>query len=105
MDPASGAVGKTRWPHTRYFSFVDTVFARNVAGINDPHGWVGLRFLLQPAEPPNDVLLDINLRDPANVLRQEATGILGVNLSFTAFYELRTEESFPAGLSQDVVQE
>ena len=98
-------LGKTRGPQTRFFSFVDTVSTRNFAGTNDPHGWVGLRFQLQPGGPPNDVLLHINMRDPANVLQQEAIGILGVNLIYTAFYELQTEESFLAGLAQDVVKE
>ena len=95
----------TRGSHTRFFSFVDTVSARNFAGTNDPHGWIGLRFQLQPAGPPNDVLLHINMRDASNVLQQEAIGILGVNLIYTAFYELQTEESFLAGLAQDVVKE
>src|SRR5207245_6112121 len=39
---------KTRGSQTRFFSFVDTVSARNYAGTNDPHGWIGLRFQLQP---------------------------------------------------------
>jgi hypothetical protein len=95
----------TRGPHTRFFSFVDTVSARNFAGTNDPQGWVGLRFQLRPAGPPNDVLLHINMRDPSNVLQQEAIGILGVNLIHTAFYESQTEELFLAGLAQDVVRE
>jgi hypothetical protein len=98
-------LGETRGPRTRFFSFVDTVSARNFAGTNDPHGWVGLRFQLQPGGPPSDVLLHINMRDPSNVLQQEAIGILGVNLIYTAFYELQTEESFLAGLAQDVVKE
>ena len=38
----------SRGSHTRFFSFVDTVSARNYAGTNDPHGWIGLRFQLQP---------------------------------------------------------
>jgi hypothetical protein len=95
----------TRGLHTRFFSFVDTVSARNFSGTNDPHGWVGLRFQLQPAGPPNDVLLHINMRDPSNVLQQEAIGILGVNLIYAAFYESHTEESFLASLAQDVVRE
>jgi hypothetical protein len=73
-------LNKTRGPQTRFFCFVDTVSARNYAGTNDAHGWAGLRFQLQPGGPPNDVLLHINLRDPSNVLQQQAIGILGVNL-------------------------
>ena len=103
MGPASRSVSQTRGPHTRFFSFVDTVSARNFAGTNDANGWVGLRFQMQPGGPPNDVLVHINMRDPSNVLQQEAIGILGVNLIYAAFYELQTEESFLAGLAQDVV--
>ena len=96
---------KTRGSQTRFFSFVDTVSARNYAGTNDPHGWIGLRFQLQPGGPPNDILLHINLRDSSNVLQQEAIGILGVNLIHAAFYQLGTKESFFAGLAQDVPRE
>ncbi len=96
---------KTRGSQTRFFSFVDTVSARNYAGTNDPHGWIGLRFQLQPGGPTNDILLHINLRDSSNVLQQEAIGILGVNLIHAAFYQLGTKESFFAGLAQDVPRE
>jgi hypothetical protein len=96
---------KTRGPRTRFFSFVDTVSARNFAGTNDPHGWIGLRFQSQPGGPPNDVLMHMNMLDPANILQQEAIGILGVNLIYSAFYELQTKESFLEGVAQDVVKE
>ena len=59
-------LSKTRGPQTRFFSFADTIEARNYAGTNDPHGWIGLRFQMQPGGPPNDIVLHINLRDPAN---------------------------------------
>jgi hypothetical protein len=62
-------LSNTRGPKTRFFCFVDTVSARNFAGTNDSHGWIGLRFQLQPGGPPNDVLLHINMRDPSNVLQ------------------------------------
>src|SRR5580700_11063241 len=95
----------TRGSHTRFFSFVDTVSARNFAGTNDAHGWVGLRFQMQPAGPANDVLLHINMRDASNILQQEAIGILGVNLIYSAYYELQTAETFLAGVAEDVVRE
>jgi hypothetical protein len=98
-------LNKTRGPQTRFFSFVDTVSARNFAGRNDPHGWIGLRFQLQPGGPPNDIVLHINMRDASNVLQQEAIGILGVNLIYAAFYQVQTEESFLASVAEDVVKE
>src|SRR5258708_31565817 len=97
-------LSKTRGAQTPFFSFVDTLSARNVAGTNDPHGWVVLRFQMQPGGPPNDLLLHVNMLDPSNVLQQEAIGILGVNLIYTAFYGLQSEESFLEGLAQDVVK-
>src|SRR3977135_1530795 len=97
---------KTRGSRTRFFCFVDTVSARNFAGTNDPHGWIGLPFQLQLGGPPNDILMHINMLDPANILEQEAIGILGVNLIYSAFYELQTKNSFPEGGAQeDVVKE
>jgi hypothetical protein len=95
----------TRGEQTRFFCFVDTVSARNFAGTNDSHGWIGLRFQAQPGGPPNDILLHINMRDSSNVLQQQAIGILGVNLIYAAFYEAQIEDTFLEGLSQDVVPE
>jgi hypothetical protein len=90
---------------TRFFSFVDTVSARNYAGTNESHGWVGLRFQSQTGGPPSDILLHINLRDSSNLLQQEAVGILGVNLIYAVFHDLATKESFFAGLAQDLSRE
>jgi hypothetical protein len=98
-------LSKSRGSQTRFFCFVDTVSARNFAGTNDAHGWIGLRFQLQPGGPSNDVLLHVNMRDASNVLQQQAIGILGVNLIYAAFYEGQTKESFLEGLAEDVVAE
>jgi hypothetical protein len=98
-------LSKTRGARTRFFCFVDTVAARNFAGTNESHGWIGLRFQLQPEGPPQDVLLHVNMRDPSNVLQQQTLGILGVNLIYAAFYEMQTQESFLESLAQDVVPE
>ena len=98
-------LSKSRGSQTRFFCFVDTVSARNFAGTNDSHGWIGLRFQLQPGGPPNDVFLHVNMRDPSNALQQQAIGILGVNLIYAAFYEGQTKESFLEGVAQDVVAE
>lgn len=91
-----------RGSRTRFFSFVDTISARNYAGTNEPHGWVGLRFQLNPGSQPNDILLHINLRDPSNALQQEAIGILGVNLIYAVFYQLQTKESFFEYVAEDL---
>jgi hypothetical protein len=95
-------LNQSRGSNARFFSFVDTVSARNYSGTNEPHGWVGLRFQLQPGGQPNDIVLHVNLRDPSNPLEQEAVGLLGVNLIHAVFYQLETKESFFENVAQDV---
>src|SRR5258708_22218698 len=85
-------LSKSRGSQTRFFCFVDTVSARNFAGTNDAHGWIGLRLQSQPGGPPNNVLLPANMRDPSNVLQQQAIWNLGVHLIYAAFYEVQTQE-------------
>ena len=92
----------TRGATTRFFAFVDTVSARNFAGINECHGWVGLRFQHTLGGAPSDVVLHINLLDPTNLQQQEAVGILGVNLIYAAGHHLDSPENFLAGLFEDL---
>jgi hypothetical protein len=92
----------SRGTDTKFFSFVDTLSARNYAGTNDCHGWVGLRFLREPDGPPHDVILHVNLRDPSNLRQQEAVGILGVNLIYAAFNVLESAEEFLSSLFEEL---
>jgi hypothetical protein len=92
----------TRGANTKFFAFVDTISARNYAGTNDCHGWVGLRFLRQPGEAPNDVILHINLMDPSNEQQQEAVGILGVNLIYAAYHAIGSAEEFLASIFHEL---
>jgi hypothetical protein len=92
----------TRGATTRFFSFVDTISARNFSGTNDCHGWIGLRFMQQPGGPPNDVILHINLRDPSNLQQQEATGILGVNLLYAVGHHVGSHGEFLDSLMEDL---
>ena len=92
----------SRGTRSRFFAYVDTVSARNFAGTNECHGWVGLRFQQAPDGPANDVVLHINLRDPTNLQQQEAVGILGVNLIYAVVHYLDSPDSFLAGLFEDL---
>src|SRR5579862_5012411 len=57
LNQLNGARGS----RTCFFSFADTIEARNYAGTNQPHGWIGLRFQRQPGGPPHDILLHVNM--------------------------------------------
>jgi hypothetical protein len=97
-----GQLQASRGADTKFFSFVDTISARNYAGTNDCHGWVGLRFRTQPNAAPNDVILHVNLRDFSNVQQQEAVGILGVNLIYAAYHATGSVEEFLASAFEDL---
>jgi hypothetical protein len=97
-----GQLQASRGGNTNFFSFVDTISARNYAGTNDSHGWVGLRFRTQPNAAPNDVILHVNLRDSSNVQQQEAVGILGVNLIYAAYHAAGSAEEFLASVFEDL---
>ena len=101
-------LGRERGPKSRFFVFADTVSARNYAGTNECHGWMGLRFQARPRARPNDVLLHVNLRDPTNLQQQQALGILGVNLVHAAFFESgkrgRMLDALFGGLSLDRIE-
>lgn len=92
----------SRGATTKFFAFVDTVSARNFAGTNECHGWVGIRFQQQPGGPANDAILHINLQDPTNMQQQEAVGILGVNLIYAVFHQTRSADEFLACLFEDL---
>ncbi len=107
------AMLKAEWSHleqqtaersasTRSFVFANTVSARNYAGTNQCHGWLGIQFRLQPGAAPNGIVLHVNLLDPTNVLQQQSLGILGVNLVYAAYHQLQTADTFLAGLAEEL---
>jgi hypothetical protein len=97
-----GQLQDSRGATTRFFSFVDTISARNFSGTNDCHGWVGLRFLQQPGAQQNDVILHVNLRDPSNERQQEAVGILGVNLLYAVQHALTSPGEFLSSVFEEL---
>ncbi len=91
-------LGRTRGGSTTFFAFADTAAARNYQGTNECRGWVGLRFQVLPGGAPSDVLLHVHLLDAANLLQQEALGILGVNLIHAAFHRRASLQAFLGSL-------
>ncbi len=87
---------------TTFISFVDTVSARNFAGNNECHGWLGLRFQVTPGGPANDVILHVNLRDDSNLQQQAAVGVLGVNLIYGTYHHRGSVEEFLRSLVDDL---
>lgn len=88
-----------RGENTAFFAFADTVSARNFAGTNEQHGWMGIRFQAAPgATEADQIIIHVNMNDTEAVRQQEALGILGVNLIFAAFYHLNDTNALLTGL-------
>jgi len=98
-------LGPSRESTTCFFSIADTVAARNFKGDNDQHGWVGIRFDLEPGSAPSDVLLHVELRDPTAAQQSESLGILGVNLIDAAFHHRSSPDEFLKFLYEGLTRE
>ncbi len=92
-------LSETRGDNTCFFAFADTVAARNFKGTNECHGWLGVRFQTQPNTPCNQIVIHVRLHDTNNQQQQEAIGILGVNLTHAAFYQLDNSRDFISSLT------
>jgi hypothetical protein len=87
-----------RGDSTCFFSFADTVSARNFSGTNKCHGWLGIKFQSRPGDDFSQIIIHVNLKDKTNALQQEALGIVGVNLIHSAFNLAHRPEDLLEGL-------
>lgn len=65
-----------------FFAFANTVTTRREEG----HGWMGIRFQDQPGAEPSEIYIHVRMLDKENYRQQEALGLIGVNLTYGAFY-------------------
>ncbi len=76
---------RTDHPKRCYFAFANTVATINFTRKFKGHGWMGIRFQLDPDKEPNDVLFHIRMKEEEASLQQETIGIMGVNLIYGCF--------------------
>src|ERR1700760_964844 len=95
-------LAESRGERTTFFAFSDTVSALNYQKTNEGHGWMGVRFQLEPNGEFNDVVLHVNLLDNDNNLQQQAVGVLGVNLIYACFYFHDNPSVFLLSLMDDL---
>ena len=75
----------SRGEDTAFFTFADTVAARNYQGTNECHGWMGVKYQLYPRDEDSQIIIHVRMLDHENDLQQQALGIVGVNLLYGAF--------------------
>jgi len=76
----------TRGNTTAFFTFADTVAARNHLGTNECHGWMGVKYQTHPKDADSQIVIHVRMLDTENSLQQEALGIVGVNLLYAACF-------------------
>ena len=73
-------------PDKLFFSYANTVATIDFSKKFKGHGWVGIRFQLDPLEEFNEIVLHLRFKETDARLQQETLGVLGVNLIYGAFY-------------------
>ncbi len=74
-------------PNKIFFTYANTVATIDFAKQYKGHGWLGIRFQLDPKEDYNEIILHIRFKQTEARLQQETLGIVGVNLIYGAFYK------------------
>lgn len=79
-------LSRNKHPEKLFFSYANTVATIDFAKKFKGHGWVGIKFQLDPLEGYNEIILHIRFKQTDARLQQETLGVLGVNLIYGAFY-------------------
>ena len=79
-------LSRQKHPNKLFFSYANTVTTIDFAKKFKGHGWVGIRFQLDPLEKYNEIILHLRFKEKDTRLQQETLGVLGVNLIYSAFY-------------------
>ena len=86
MELAEDRLHRKNHPNKIFFSYANTVATIDFAKKFKGHGWVGLKFQLDPLENYNEIILHARFKETDPKLQQETLGRLGVNLIYGAFY-------------------
>nr|WP_299485138.1 TonB-dependent receptor [uncultured Allomuricauda sp.] len=75
-------------PDYLFFSYANTVATIDFSKRYKGHGWIGIRFQLDPKQKEHDeIVLHVRFKQNEARLQQETLGTLGVNLIYGAFFK------------------
>ncbi len=80
-------VPREKNPSRLFFAYANTVATIDFAKKFKGHGWVGIKYQIEPEGDYNEILLHIRFHENEATLQQNTLGILGVNLIYGAFYK------------------
>ncbi|MEJ2162248.1 MAG: TonB-dependent receptor, partial [Robiginitalea sp.] len=81
-------IPREKHPDRLFFAYANTVATIDFTKRYKGHGWVGIRFQLDPKQKEFDeIVLHLRFKQNEARLQQETLGIIGVNLIYGAFFK------------------
>ena len=80
-------VPREKNPSRLFFAYANTVATIDFAKKFKGHGWVGIKYQVEPEGAFNEIVLHIRFYENEATLQQNTLGTLGVNLIYGAFYK------------------
>lgn len=80
-------ITRDKHPNKLFFSYANTVATIDFAKKFKGHGWVGIKYQVDPDQDYNEIIIHIRFRENDARLQQETLGVLGTNLIYGAFYK------------------
>lgn len=90
IDLIEERIVREKHPNKLFFAYANTVATIDFAKKYKGHGWVGIRYQVDPDGGYNEISLHIRFHETEAVLQQQTLGILGVNLIYGAYYKYDT---------------
>ena len=80
-------IPREKHPNKLFFSYANTVTTIDFAKKYKGHGWVGIRYQVEPNGEYNEISLHVRFHENEATLQQLTLGIMGVNLIYGAYYK------------------
>lgn len=88
MDLVEKRISRETNPDYLFFTYANTVATIDFSKRYKGHGWIGIRFQLDPKQKEFDeIILHVRFKQNEARLQQETLGTLGVNLIYGAFFK------------------
>lgn len=80
-------ITRDKHPDKIFFSYANTVTTIDFAKKFKGHGWVGIKYQVEPDQEYSDIIIHFRFKENDARLQQETLGVLGTNLIYGAFYK------------------
>jgi len=87
MTLIESRITRDKHPNKLFFTYANTVATIDFAKKFKGHGWVGIKFQIDPDQDYNEITLHFRFKENDARLQHQTLGVLGTNLIYGAFYK------------------